>query len=502
MFSEKIIHYRNTNLFRVIDLFSGCGGLSLGFHRASFSIIGGVEKDVKAAESHGRNFFRHSNDIDVKKHCQASDITDLTPEKFLKMVLGGTAPDNHADIIIGGPPCQAFARIGRAKLGEIASNPQAYLDDQRASLYIPFLEYVIYFRPLAVLMENVPDILNFGGKNVAEEIAVTLENIGYQCRYTILDAANYGVPQHRLRFFLLAFANELGTEPVFPEPTHKTELPKGYKHARDAALANILTPTFFSNDNVSHYVDSPQCSVNAPDAVSAKNALEDLPIITYHLSFTKRGGKRGFTNKLSYRNDVQVRDYIREMREWSGFVATDGVFDHVIRHLPRDYRIFKLMAPGDEYPQAFAIAEELFNNKISEIESTTGTKVEKDSNEYKTLRKQFVPPYDPQKFPNKWWKLDPDKPVRTLTAHIGKDTYTHIHYDSEQARVISVREAARLQSFPDGFVFADSMNAAYRQIGNSVPPLLAYALAKSIKEQLEKAIVKLTNNMLDIKDGN
>ena len=88
-----------------------------------------------------------------------------------------------------------------------------------------------------------------------------------------------------------------------------------------------------------------------------------------------------------------------------------------------------------------------------------------------------MPPYDAGKFPNKWRKMWRDQPARTLMAHFGKDSYSHIHYDSDQARTISVREAARLQSFPDGFVFCGTMNPAGRQIGNAVPPLLAKALA-------------------------
>jgi DNA (cytosine-5)-methyltransferase 1 len=102
----------------------------------------------------------------------------------------------------------------------------------------------------------------------------------------------------------------------------------------------------------------------------------------------------------------------------------------------------------------------------------------------------MVPPYDPTKFPNRWWKLGANSPVRTLTAHIGKDTYTHIHYDSEQARVITVREAARLQSFPDGFKFAGTMNPAFRQIGNAVPPLLARAIARCMLGSLRAAVFR------------
>jgi DNA (cytosine-5)-methyltransferase 1 len=80
-------------------------------------------------------------------------------------------------------------------------------------------------------------------------------------------------------------------------------------------------------------------------------------------------------------------------------------------------------------------------------------------------------------------------------AHLGKDCYSHIHYDSAQARTISVREAARLQSFPDGFIFCGTMNPAFRQIGNAVPPIMAYAMALTIKESLNKAI---TSPALDI----
>src|SRR4029077_12717009 len=100
------------------------------------------------------------------------------------------------------------------------------------------------------------------------------------------------------------------------------------------------------------------------------------------------------------------------------------------------------------------------------------------------LRSAFVPPYDPTKFPTKWRKMERDKPARTLMAHLGKDSYTHIHYDSSQARVLSVREAARLQSFPDGFRFSGTMNPAFRQIGNAVPPVLARGIATAMLNSL------------------
>jgi hypothetical protein len=99
------------------------------------------------------------------------------------------------------------------------------------------------------------------------------------------------------------------------------------------------------------------------------------------------------------------------------------------------------------------------------------------------LQAESVPPDDPSKFPNKWRKMERDAPCRTLMAHLGKDTYSHIHFDSEQARTISVREAARLQSFPDGFRLEGRTNVGFRQVGNAAP-LLSFALARSVTKTL------------------
>jgi DNA (cytosine-5)-methyltransferase 1 len=158
---------------------------------------------------------------------------------------------------------------------------------------------------------------------------------------------------------------------------------------------------------------------------------------------------------------------------------------HLVRLNPRDYDTFRQMAFASDYPTARRVARQRFHEAIVEAQREMNPL---DLGRVREIWKSIVPPYDPSKFPNKWWKLHPDRPSRTLTAHIGKDTYSHIHYDSEQARTISVREAARLQSFPDGFEFAGSMNAAFRQIGNAVPPLLALAVAEEIKAQLSEVI--------------
>jgi DNA (cytosine-5)-methyltransferase 1 len=141
------------------------------------------------------------------------------------------------------------------------------------------------------------------------------------------------------------------------------------------------------------------------------------------------------------------------------------------------------MCPGDEYPKAHEIAEILFQEQLR-ARRRSGEHMRKGSQAWKDLRRSIVPPYRVEVFPNKWWKLDAEEPSRTLMAHLGKDGYSHIHYDSEQARTISVREAARLQSFPDGFVFNGSMNTAFKQIGNAVPPLMAYEIARALNRAI------------------
>ena len=171
------------------------------------------------------------------------------------------------------------------------------------------------------------------------------------------------------------------------------------------------------------------------------------------------------------------------MRAWPGFECKAALADHVIRYLPRDYELFARMNPGDQYPQAHQHALDMFEERLATLKKQKKA-VYVGSTVWEELRASIVPPYDATKFPNKWRKMWPDQPARTLMAHLGKDSYSHIHYDSEQARTISVREAARLQSFPDGFRFCGTMNPAFRQIGNAVPPLMAMALAKTIKAAL------------------
>ncbi|WP_207709046.1 DNA cytosine methyltransferase [Heliomicrobium undosum] len=461
----------------------------MGFHTAGYEIVGSVELDPLAAKSHAGNFFRNAPKSVREVHATPRDITTIGPGELLKE-FGFENPLTAVDVIIGGPPCQAFARVGRAKLREVREHPEAYLQDERSNLYLRFLHYVRKLQPLAILMENVPDSLNFGGHNIPEETCEVLGEMGYTCRYTLLNASFYGVPQMRERMFLIGYARELECGVSFPEPTHWITLPKGYEGTRRVALRSLASKKNNQYDSVEEaffpenpptdqmfFLETPRSSEDLPPAVTAREAIGDLPRITRHLTGEIKRGVKRFTEALSCPRPETSSGYADMMRSWPRFENKGVIYDHVIRIVPRDYPIFRRMNPGDQYPEAYRHALDILQEKIAEL-SADGITVEPEGPEYEKIKKSIVPPYDPGKFPNKWRKMEADKPSRTLMAHLGKDGYSHIHYDSDQARMISVREAARLQSFPDGFVFEGSMNHAFRQIGNAVPPLMSLVLAR------------------------
>lgn len=472
---QKLARLQAGGVPRALEICSGCGGLSLGLKEAGFELSAHIEVDAEAAASYALNFGgdRATDDAwRIARDMEKCSAADLVRDIGLK-----TSAADSFDLLAAGLPCQAFARIGRSKLREMSGGQDdAFQRDPRAKLYRRFLQYVEDTQPLIILIENVPDILNFGGHNVPEEICETLEEAGYRTGYTLLNAAYHGVPQFRERLFIVALADTLNQDPTFPEPSHFLDLPRGYEGSRRVALKHVDQESgrFHSLQTPSHLL---------PRAVGAREALGDLPRITEHATDPKVIRRRKLDAILPYRKPRSGQSaYAERMRSWAGFETTGGADGHLVRITPRDFPIFSKMEHGADYPQARRIAENLFKDALK----AKGLK-NPGSATAEALRASIVPPYDPTKFPNKWWKLDPLRPSRTLTAHMGKDTYSHIHYDSSQRRTVSVREAARLQSFPDGFRFAGAMNAAFRQIGNAVPPLLGFAVAQVLRRQLADA---------------
>jgi DNA (cytosine-5)-methyltransferase 1 len=388
---SKIARLQQGGAPRVLDLFAGCGGLSLGLQRAGFAILAGLDSDPHASRSHALNF--HAG---CSRHAMPQDLTDpeATPENVCAR-LGLGPPSAAVDVVVGGPPCQAFARIGRAKLREIAGDPEAFLKDPRAGLHERWVAWVRELEPLAVLFENVPDALIAGGRNIAEEIALDLDELGFVSRYTLMNTVHYGVPQTRERMFLIGLRKELEIDPKFPSPTHRYAVPLGYEGIRRAIFRALRSGDLFP---APYWQEPPRMVEGLRQAVTVKQAIGDLPSITGLRDGTQRGGPRRFDTPCGYRRG-RPSAYAREMRAWPGFEApSEGPRDHVIRHLPRDWPIFERMRPGDEYPAAHEIAEKLFQEQLK-ARRLAGERVSRGTRAWQDLRRSIVPPLPNRRVP-------------------------------------------------------------------------------------------------------
>jgi DNA (cytosine-5)-methyltransferase 1 len=353
----------------------------------------------------------------------------------------------------------------------LAAKSGAFLKDPRNVLYRRAIQFVQEFRPKAFIFENVAGILHLRGNNMAEVVCEGLAGSGYEVSCAVLNSAWFGVPQARDRVFIIGIRSDLGTRPKFPEIRHDAPDIRGLLSTAQLDADIWEKPQYFVP-----YKDLPRIASPKP-AVCVREAFEDLPSFTQHLRAQRQGRRlrtlRELVGSTTYRHEPQ-NDFAKLMRQWPGF-ESDIVLDHYCRWTPRDFETFRAMRPGDRYPEALAIAIERYE-KAKRVAVLTQRPRPK--------RADFVPPYRNDGFRDKWRKLIPSLPSWTVTAHLGKDGYSHIHPDGRQARSISPREAARLQSFPDGFKFVGSTGEVFTQVGNAVPPLMAEAVARSVIECL------------------
>ena len=433
---------------KIIDLFSGCGGLTLGFEKAGFDIVAGIELMPEACQTISYNLdYRYGRE---QTHI-CGDITEISEDCF-KESFG-----EEGCIVIGGPPCQAYSIAGRAKLRSLGDE-RINTKDSRGYLYQDFLRFVYGLDAKAVVMENVPESINYGDMNIPEIVCASLEDHGYLAYWTILNSADFGVPQLRERVFVLAVKKGMEREIQLPVPTNKCT--DDYQTAYQRRFESMSKKAHFKMPNSSEMAVQPWVTVG--------DALSDLPVLFPTADSKYRAIK--LNEEMEYRTDAQ-NSFQEIMRNWYG-MESFGSSANAFRNNKRDFGIFEKMHQGDNYIDACKIADELFEQEARVFGYKSGT------SEYEKLKKKMVPVYDRDKFERKWMRLEEGKPSHTLMAHLSKDTYSHIH--PIEPRGISVREAARIQSFPDDFFFDCSMGDAYKQIGNAVPPLLAYSVAKSI----------------------
>lgn len=400
--------------YKMIDLFAGCGGLEDGFLQS------GKYEDIAAVEwlkpQVNTLINRLKNKWGINDASERVMHFDIQREEEL---FGGWEDEdfgtskgldyfvdqaNGIDIIIGGPPCQAYSVAGRVR------DENGMRDDYRNYLFEHYLNVVDRYRPRAFVFENVPGILSAApdGTPITTLIRKAFDNIGYEIiedlRTAKINASEYGVPQNRERMIIVGLDKKRYTDIQDGLTRFYSELLPEYKSER------IFT---------------------------VKDAIGDLPPC------------------------LPFYDEENHSKRKSHSTPEFNVTWHKPRyHNLRDMDTFRILAEDIE----------------------TGNRVY-DSKKISELYEQKVGSKSPI---HRYHVLEADLPSTTIIAHLYKDGNRFIHFDSKQSRSITVREAARLQSFDDDFDFVGSQGNAYQMIGNAVPPKLAKAVALAVADLLEE----------------
>lgn len=405
-----------------IDLFAGAGGLSEGFIRQGFKPLAHVEMDKYASQTlktrtaywelkKTDNYPQYVNYLsgqitreelysclpkELENIVINSEITEQSIQGIFKIIDRNMSllEEKKVHIIIGGPPCQAYSLVGRAR------DPEGKENDPRNYLYKLYIKFLKKYKPDMFVFENVPGIKTAGQGSFFSSMQEDMMSLGYTLESDVIDASNHRVLQKRKRVILI-----------------------GWKKRKKLRFPYIE-------------VDSKEYRVS--------DLLQDLPNLQPGEAYSK----------CNYVNDPS--DYLKatSLRE-DGFVT-----QHISRsHNERDRQIYRLV-----------------------IEAWENTKTRL---KYTDLPPELRTHNNLNSFLDRFKVVAADKQYcHTMVAHISKDGHYYIHPDKSQLRSLSVREAARIQSFPDNFYFEGPRTAMFTQIGNAVPPLLSEKIAKGIKELL------------------
>lgn len=347
----------------VVDLFCGCGGLSMGFEMSGANILLGIDNNTAAIETFKKN---HKSSEAI-----CGDIEQITLNEIDNIIEG-----RDIDVIIGGPPCQGLSLSGPRKF-----------EDARNRLFRSFVKISQHLKPKVIILENVPGIVSLFKGQVKDEILKEFKAIGYDIDYKVLNSADYGVPQIRKRTIFIGVRRDLNLSVNFPQP--------------------ICRPIDY---------------VSCEDALSDLHALDetDMPESNEYACAEKN-------------------DYQKLMRMGASIVK-----NHLItKHQEKVKSTIALVPEGGNYK---SLPEHLRNTRNFNVA---------------------------------WTRYHSKKPSPTI------DTGHRHHFHYKYNRVPTVRENARLQSFPDNFVFYGNKTEQYKQVGNAVPPLLGRAIAEEIKKCLQ-----------------
>lgn len=371
-----------------IDLFSGAGGLSVGFEQAGFTAVLANDNDQYACETYATNH----PDADVVN----SDVEDLDGSSIRERTGEAEIP-----LVIGGPNCQGVSLRGKR-------DP----DDPKNKMFYHFARLISELRPEFFVMENVPGLMHRHNRELITDIFHEFEEMGYTCGGEVLSAADYGVPQLRYRFILVGSLSQ--SEIAFPDPTHRS--PVGQR-----------TDLFAGTDS-------------RPFWRTTNDAIKDLPQIS----------NGGGADVMEYSDAVPPNDFQAYCRG-----SSDLLYNHVCHETPEhNIRLIQHIPPGGNWRD---IPEDLRPERFRRVALKDHTTT--------------------------YGRLEWDMPSRTITTYfnnISSGAFTH----PDQHRGISVREGARFQSFPDNHVFQGTLARQYRQVGNAVPPLMAYFVATAVRSML------------------
>ncbi len=401
--------------YKYIDLFAGCGGLSEGFEKSKvFEGVAYVEWEKYPCQTLKKRLeekwkYTNTNEIVIQFDIQRTkellngwkDDKDFKSGIGLKKIIGET----KVDLLIGGPPCQAYSIAGRVRDENKMNN------DYRNYLFESYLEVVKSFKPKLIVFENVEGILSAkpGGVSIIDRISDSFHKVGYDLssnlrEEAIFNMSEYGIPQNRKRIIILGVSK------------------KHYGSNSQKVLKDFyekIIPSF-----------------KVKKKATVEDSIFDLPKLLPLSSPTKKESHK--------------------------IVQNGKILNHSPRfHSQRDIKIFSELAKDVEngskkYPDVQSLLD--LYKKVTGKES---------------------------KF-HKYNVLKRNKPSNTIPAHLYKDGLRHIHPDHKQARSITVREAARLQTFPDDMEFIGSMGEQYKMIGNAVPPLFSEILSNGIIQLLNK----------------
>ena len=405
-------------LYTVVDLFAGAGGLSEGFVQAGFVPIAHVEMDKDACNTLRTrccfHYLRAHNQLDIYYKYLKGEITRETlyasvPAEVTNAVINVEISDKtindtfdkikllakgrKIDMIIGGPPCQAYSLLGRHR--------KTMEDDPRTLLYLQYGKFLKEFTPKGFVFENVPGLLSAKKGEHFQNLQAYFDGLGYKVHYRMLNVSDYGVLQERHRIIIVGWQknNDMG----YPDID---------KITTDAVINDILG---------------------------------DLPLL--------KAGEKEMVSSYKKENN----SYLRE----SGIRADDEKF--VTQNITRPVNA------NDAAIYAYAI--KLWNSKQVRVK-------------YTDLPIELRTQKNEDSFLDRFKVVNGKGKAHTVVAHLAKDGHYYIHPALSVCRSISVREAARMQSFPDNFYFEGSRSAMFKQIGNAVPVLMAKTIALEIIKML------------------